>query len=235
MPGSVTKDSSGTKKTSLKQRIFLWTAANLSNIILRLLCKTVRIEIIGKEFFNQFHEKNEKFILAFWHGNMMIPLITHMDMGIYVLVSQHGDGEIIAVILKRLGNRLIRGSSTRGGSEALKEMLRKIKKENAGIAITPDGPKGPYRKMKTGAVVLAQRSDAPLIPMSAYTSSPKFLKSWDKFMFVKPFSKAVLIYGEPIYIERDLSEDEFEKQQNIVEERLKSLDEQAELYFKENR
>jgi len=190
----------------------------------------VRLEIVGEEHFDTLMRNGGRAIFAFWHGKMIIPLFRHINDGVYVLVSRHRDGEIIARILESLGCGLVRGSSTRGGAAALKEMIRLLRKPGI-VAITPDGPKGPRRRLKAGPVILAQSSGVPILPMSAYTSRPSFLKSWDRFLVVKPFVRCVLMYGEPIRIDRDLSPEEIEEKRAAVEQALYRLDEAAETYF----
>lgn len=218
------------KKMPNKQRFFLWLGSKIAGKTIRLLKYTVKIEIVGQEHFDGLMNNGGKAILAVWHGNMFIPIMEHIDSGINTLVSHHGDGEIIARILTSLGYGLVRGSSTRGGSDALKTMIRLFRKPGI-MAITPDGPTGPYRELKIGAVILAQSTGVPILPTSAYTSSPKFLKSWDKFLVVKPFTRCVLIYGKPIKIDRDETTEGLEEKQKLVEQSIRNLDQMAENYF----
>lgn len=218
------------KKMPNKQRFFLWLGSKVAGKIIKLLKYTVKFEIVGQEHFDGLMNNGGKAIFAVWHGNMVIPMMEHIGRGVNVLVSQHGDGEIIARILTSLGYGLVRGSSTRGGSEALKTMIRLFRKP-AIIAITPDGPKGPYRELKIGAVILAQSTGVSVLPMSAYTSSPKFLKSWDRFLFVKPFTRCLLIYGKPIKIDRDETTEGLEEKRKLVEQSIWNLDQMAENYF----
>ncbi|MCP4726178.1 MAG: lysophospholipid acyltransferase family protein [bacterium] len=235
MKTKIPADRQGTVKRSrkkkFKQKFFLWLGSNFGGLFLRVLKKTIRFTILGDEHFQKHFIENRKVIFALWHGNMFIPILHHIDKGVYALVSQHRDGEIIARVFTSLGFQNVRGSSTRGGSEAMKEMVR-IMKEGAGIAITPDGPKGPYRELKLGTVKLAQRSGAPVIPIGSSADRAKYFGSWDRFMVVKPFSKAVMIYGEPISIPRDLSEEELEEHRKLVEDKIKQSNELAENYFR---
>ena len=217
-------------KLPLKQRFYLWLSSHAAGKLIRLLKKTIRLTVVGDEYLRSLMENGGRAIFAFWHGNMIIPMMSYIDEGVVVLVSEHGDGEIIARVLKSLGCGLIRGSTTRSGSRALIEMTKMF--ESPGIiAITPDGPKGPYRELKSGAVILAQRTGVPILPMSTYTNRPKFLKSWDRFHLVKPFVKCVLMYGKPIKIERDLSSEKLEEKRRFVEQAIHELDHQAETFF----
>ena len=218
---------------TFKQRFYLWLGANVAGKLLRLLRKTVRLTVIGNENLQSVIDKGGKAIFVFWHGNMLIPMMRHMDDGIVVLVSEHGDGEILARMLKSLGHHLIRGSTTRGGARALKQMMKRFKSPGI-ISFTPDGPKGPYRVMKIGAVVLAHRTGVPIIPISAFTGKPRFLNSWDRFQLVKPFESCVLLYGKPITIEHQLSSEQLEEKRKSVEHTIHELDSQAEMYFRDH-
>ena len=109
----------------LKQRFFLWLSCNVAGRFIRLLKKTVKLTIIGDENLQKLINADGKAIFVVWHGNIIIPIMRHIDDGVVVLASEHGDGEIIANVLSSLGFDLIRGSTTRGGSRALKDMVKK--------------------------------------------------------------------------------------------------------------
>ncbi|NVM01289.1 MAG: tetraacyldisaccharide 4'-kinase [Candidatus Helarchaeota archaeon] len=191
---------------------------------------TIRFELLGTNYLNTIIERREGCIPVFWHGEMMIPMMYHTDKGFYVLVSRHRDGEIIARILKGLGYNLIRGSSTKGGKKVFLEMVSLLRVNNV-VAVTPDGPRGPYRKFKIGAVSLAQKSGCPIIPIFICAKNRKVLKSWDKFIIVKPFSKCVISYGEPIYIEENLEKDDLEKFSKELENKILLKNKEIEKHF----
>ncbi len=216
-------------KKSIKFRLFLFMAGYIAPLYIRFLKFSTKFEIINEEYIIQLKEENKPFLLTFWHGNMLIPMMMQIGNHFYTLVSQHGDGEIITKALKGLGYDSIRGSSTRGGKEALKEMIR-LGKEGARIAITPDGPKGPFRELKMGAVVFSQRSGIPILPVSGQAIRAKNLKSWDKFLLVKPFSRAVNIYGKPVYVDKALKGEELEKKRAQIESIIHDLDKQADAW-----
>ena len=215
----------------LKQRFFLWLSYNVAGRFIRLLKKTVRLTIIGDENLQTLINDGGKAIFIVWHGNIIIPIMRHIDEGVVILVSEHADGEIVANILSSLGFDLVRGSTTRGGPRALKDMMKRFKSPGI-IGMTPDGPKGPYRELKIGAVILSQRTGVPIIPISAYTSRPKFLNSWDKFHFIRPFVHCVLIYGKPVSIERGLTDSQLEEKRLELEKAVHEVDNLAENFFK---
>ena len=137
-------------------------------------------------------------IYAFWHNRMLIPIYTHRNQLIHVLISQHKDGEFIARVVKRLGFGTIRGSSRRGGMKALIKAVAISKKYD--IAITPDGPTGPKEIVKDGVLYLAYKTGKPIIPGIFLVKSRWELHSWDNFMIPKPFSPVKMIYGKPIFV-----------------------------------
>jgi lysophospholipid acyltransferase (LPLAT)-like uncharacterized protein len=138
----------------------------------------------------------------------MLPLIhLHRGEGVVILASEHGDGEYISRIAARMGLGASRGSSTRGGEKGLRGLLRSLQ-EGTTVAITPDGPRGPARKLKKGALVAGQLSGAALVPISVEASSSWRLSSWDRFVIPKPFARIRVEYGGPWKLSRDAGDAE---------------------------
>jgi lysophospholipid acyltransferase (LPLAT)-like uncharacterized protein len=136
---------------------------------------------------------------------------------IAVIVSQHRDGEIISRMVEGIGYRTIRGSSTRGGSEALHEFARAAS-EGHSLAITTDGPQGPPRQCKPGAVLAAARTGFPVVPAAAAAVHAWTFNSWDRFFIPKPGSIVYLSYGEPLYVPPNISGDSVGEWQTRVTE-----------------
>jgi len=146
------------------------------------------------------------------------------------LVSPSEDGEIIAQIVTRWGYKALRGSSSHSIIKAWNEMKKEL--ENGGeLIIVPDGPKGPGRKMKPGAVKLAKETGAYLVPFTFSSSKRKTLKSWDSFLIPKPFTRFVAIYGNPIFVESNLNKEELKIKRQEVEESMLELDHEADSHF----
>lgn len=139
-------------------------------------------------------------IFTIWHGEMLAALWHHRREGITVLVSEHGDGEIIARVAEALGFRTVRGSTSRGAGRALLGMSRTVQ-GGGDAAFTPDGPRGPARKFAPGALIVAQRTGAPVIALAVSPSRSWRLKSWDRFMIPKPFARIRIAYGDPAYLD----------------------------------
>jgi lysophospholipid acyltransferase (LPLAT)-like uncharacterized protein len=221
----------GTAPLPFKKRLVFWLATRLGWLLILALGHLTRIRFAGREHFEWLRENNKPFIFCIWHGKILIPIFVHRNQNVHAMVSRHVDGEMIAQTLHRLGIRTIRGSSTRGAPRATVEMIRALKRGTV-CAIMPDGPKGPRHVFKPGAITMAQKSGAYLLPFTFACSNPfRFAKSWDRFTLPLPFSQSVAIYGEPIAVPADLPEEAFENFRLMVEGKMLELEKDAEMYF----
>ena len=184
-------------------------AGHLGRCLLASYFPLVRCEREGMEHLLQFRRQRKPVIFVFWHGHLLPLVHYHRNEGIVVLVSEHKDGEYIARVILRHGFGTARGSSTRGGVKGLKAILRAAREERD-MAFTPDGPKGPRHEFKRGALLAAQLTGLPLIPVAVGADRAWYLKSWDRFMIPKPFSALRIRYGEPRWITRDATEEVLE-------------------------
>ena len=215
----------------LKKRLLFWLATRLGWLVILALGHLTRLRFIGREHYDWLRANNKPFIFCIWHGKILIPIFVHRRENVHAMVSLHTDGEMIAQTLHRLGVRTIRGSSTRGAQRAAVEMIRALKRGTI-CAIMPDGPKGPRHAFKAGAITMAQKSGAYLLPLTfACSNAYRFEKSWDRFMLPLPFSQSAAIYGEPIAVPADLTDNEFEKFRLRVEGKMLELEQYAEGYF----
>ena len=166
-------------------------------VIIYVVGRTLRIrEINGASWKNL----NTGVVFAFWHGEQFVPFYVHKKQNVAIMSSLSKDGEIQAGILQRFGYIPVRGSSSRGAERALVEMIRHMKKGRS-TAYAVDGPRGPLHEIKPGAVYTALKSGCPLIPVSGSAQIYKiFSKAWDKYELPLPFTRAVIAYGEPIYV-----------------------------------
>ncbi len=194
--------------------------------LIRLLAFTIRIDDEPKGF----NEKAKTYhaLYAFWHCMMLIPAYVGRKSKIQVLISQHSDGEYIARVIQRLGFGVIRGSTTRGGMRAVKALVDKIR-EGYSVAITPDGPRGPRFVVQPGSIYLGKKTQLPIIPTVVGLSSYWALPSWDKFRIPKPFSRALMLYGEPIHIPPNLSDEDMERYRLSLEQTMINMAERADM------
>lgn len=207
--------------------IIPWLAACL----LRCLYRLLRVTHINPGVPEGCLARSERGIVAFWHGRLLMMPFLFPEQPRVILISQHRDGEYISRIAERLGSSVIRGSATRGGLRAFKQMMKALK-EGYHVVITPDGPKGPREKVKPGVIELAKLSGAPIVPVSFSASRGRALKSWDAFFLPFPFCRAVYVWGDPIYVEPTATKAEAAKYQDLLEERLGLLTMKADEYVK---
>lgn len=159
----------------------------------------------------------ERFLYAFWHEGLLGPM--KLQAPIKMLISLHADGELIAQVAGWLGFGTIRGSTSKGGCQALLEMIR-TQDEAVHLGITPDGPRGPRRVLQRGAVLVAASTGLPIVPVGvAYSRCWRF-KSWDRFGVPYPFSTLVGVVGVPIKVPDDIDRQGMDAWRDLVENRL---------------
>ncbi len=167
---------------------------------------TIRVERLHFEHYRNLKARGVPILFALWHGRMFLSIQAHRGEGIVTMASQSRDGELIARWLERNSFVVVRGSTTRGGSHALREMVRLVR-SGRHAALTVDGPRGPARVVQPGAVQLARLTGAWILPITSSCSKPRFLASWDRYLLPYPFSRAVVAYGEPFPIPQDMTDE----------------------------
>jgi lysophospholipid acyltransferase (LPLAT)-like uncharacterized protein len=194
---------------------------------IRLVHRTNRWTVAGGEAPRRLLAEGRMFIGAFWHGRMlMIPLAWARMAPMNMLISAHRDGRIIADAVAYFGIDAIAGSTRRGGSAALRNMLKKLR-EGACVAITPDGPRGPAMRVTTGIVNAARLAQAPIVPITYATSRRRILGTWDRFHIALPFGRGIFLWGEPIEIAAEADDVEIERIRRLVESRMVAMVEEA--------
>jgi lysophospholipid acyltransferase (LPLAT)-like uncharacterized protein len=194
--------------------------------IISALCKSLKINRINDEAIKNLKSRNQNFVLAFWHGTMLLPWYLHGSPDFAGLTSQSKDGDLLAKILRKWKYKVIRGSSNVGGDEALDTMID-LSKNKYSIAITPDGPRGPQHKFKAGAVITAKKTNIPVVLAGVGFKRKKILKNWDQFEIPYFFSKAKIVYSYPIYVNSNITYEETSSVILICEEKLNELQRQA--------
>jgi len=170
-----------------------WLLSLLARLYIRFLGLTSRVTVKGGSRYQG------PAVYALWHRQEVLMIHLHRNQGLCGLVSKSKDGEYMARILLGMGFNVIRGSTTTGGSEALRALIRAVR-GGYSIAVTPDGPKGPIFKVQPGVVYIAQKAGVPIIPAACALSSKKILRSWDKYQFPLPFGRIEAVYGAPFHI-----------------------------------
>ncbi|MBI1832751.1 MAG: lysophospholipid acyltransferase family protein [Planctomycetes bacterium] len=204
-----------------------WVAF-LVAIVIRVWISTVsfRYRPFGPRLAPVDDEPRGPFLYVFWHENILVPCFQFARPDILVLISQHADGEVIAQVCKHMGFGTVRGSSTRGGMKAMREMIRAAKTCN--IAVMPDGPRGPRRHVEPGVIFLAAKTGLPIVVMGIGHDRPWRLNTWDQFVLPRPFSQAVMVSFDPIHIPANATKAELEQYRQQVEKALNDATDYAE-------
>lgn len=210
-------------KQWLLTRLAPWPGA----VFVKLLWKTLGVTYIRREVPKSLHDFGKPYIMAFWHGTLLMMIYGYVGDRLTFLVSWHRDGELVTRVMGHFGIQATRGSSTRGGAKALQQILRKIR-EGYDVAFTPDGPKGPARKAQLGIVQAARLAGVPIVPVGFAAARCKRLKSWDAFAIPWPFTRIAFCYGEPVTVPKSATEAELEVRRRQVEEGLEAATREAE-------
>lgn len=197
----------------------------LGKLILGVWTKSARLTVIGEDRYRELRNQNKPVILLVWHGRLLVVPYLFKKRGILALISPSEDGEILARIVSGWG-KVLRGSSSHSIVKAWGVMRKELDKGGE-VIIVPDGPKGPNRKMKLGALKLSQQSGAYLVPFTFAASRKKTLNSWDSFLIFYPFTRVVALFGDPIVVNPKLRGDDLEKERQRIEQILLQLDDKA--------
>ncbi len=187
---------------SIKDKLLLGVAPWLAAKVIALLHRALRPETIGDDSLKRLWGEGRPVILAFWHDQLLLMVKGYRGPGSKVLISASQDGELIARTMGYFKIGAVRGSSSRGGRAALREMIA-LSREPHDLAFTPDGPKGPRHVAKSGVAQLAKVSARPVVPMAFACSNGHRFQSWDRFLFPYPWGRAVYSFGEPLLYEHD--------------------------------
>lgn len=206
---------------TFKQRVVIRIGGFVFASLIRAIGKTLRFEVSGKESFDEVEKQGLQPIHVFWHDRIVSGTYFFRDRKILVLSSTSFDSEYTARCIQRFGFGVIKGSSTRGGIQALVGMIRAMR-AGYSTAFTLDGPKGPRYVAKSGPVLLAKKSGCPMVPFVLEPKQFWTINSWDKLQIPKPFAKVKIFVGEPIYVKSDAKDEVLEQKR---EELQNSLDE----------
>lgn len=221
-----------------RQRLKYALLSAILKLIVRTLWSTCRVtHIVGEENVERVTGENKAFIPCYWHQQIIFGawyMYRLLQRGIKIgfLVSPSKDGEIAASVIKSWGGTVIRGSETRTGAQAMRDMYNLIAKDKVSPAINTDGPQGPLHVFKVGDLMLSQFTQAPLLPLAYAASSAWYLNSWDRFMIPKPFARIAIVIGEPFTTPKGLRAEDLEPQRLQMENALKDLTRQAEALLK---
>ena len=185
-------------RQSRRKRVEVAAIATLGYPVVRALCATWKVKVSGAEHIDAIAQAGHHPIIALWHGRILAATPYFQRRGIVAMASENFDGEWIARLLGKFGYGAARGSTSRGGPMALRELVKQVKAH--GVAFTLDGPRGPAEVAQPGAVWLAKATGNPLLPFHSEAASSWTLKSWDRTQIPKPFTTVAMAIGQPIYV-----------------------------------
>lgn len=206
----------------LKKKIQRWLITRFLTVLIRITGHTARVRHINKEVLKDVLKEYGSVIVATWHHNIYFSIWLLRKQDLTALISSSEDGEAIYDVFSHFGYQAVRGSTTRGGVPALKQLI-KLLEQNTSVAITPDGPLGPPEKIQSGVVLLAKYSGVPIIPWHYEASQQWRLNSWDKHKIPKPFASIVESFGKPFHVPKELKSEEVPAFCEKLEATLKEL------------
>lgn len=215
----------------IRNRLLLRLIGMAGSLVLRAWIGSLRREII---FQSPEHNPlsdacTHNQAIVIWHENLLLAAYLLAKVKQYTIISNSNDGEYIARIVEQCGLKVIRGSSSRGAVTAVRKLIRAaVSGERVHIGITTDGPRGPRRHLKPGAVYLASKAGMVVMPVGIAFDRPWRAKSWDQFALPRPFSRAVAVGAPPIHLGNNLSREELARVQQQVQETLDRVQAEAE-------
>jgi lysophospholipid acyltransferase (LPLAT)-like uncharacterized protein len=202
-----------------RQTVFFGAAAAA---LIRAIAMTWRTERVDVHYHAEARKLGANIIYAFWHGRLLPLLQAHRNESIHVLASRHRDGERLGQVIRHFGYGHVRGSSTRGGARAIRELAAVIAGGND-IGLTVDGPRGPIHVAKPGAVQVAKLTGAAIIPLTSASVRHREFTSWDRFQLPYPLSRVQVRYGPPLVVPRDADDDTVEAIRAQLEDTLNTI------------
>jgi lysophospholipid acyltransferase (LPLAT)-like uncharacterized protein len=207
---------------SVRERFEMVALSIVGSVVIRCLGYSWRISDVGRESVARAREHFPNVIYAFWHGRLLPLSFTHRNRAIQVLASEHRDGERLGQVIRRLGFGHVRGSSTRGGTRAILDLVEKLK-AGFDLGITVDGPRGPKYVVKPGPIQIAKMSGAAVVPITTASKRHKTFTSWDAFELPYPFTEVIVRRGEPVIVPSDADADMIEEKRLELERELNAI------------
>ena len=214
-----------------KDPFWVKLAGVLLSVYMRCLYYSSRKSFHDAHYLTQFFETEQSTILAAWHNRNVLSPFAYLSQrprhrNLVPIASASKDGGLAAWAMWGLGLRCVRGSSSRGGAKALKQMIRVVR-EGKDLAFTPDGPRGPLHHVHEGVLMAAKMTGAPIIPLTFDAKRKTRLRSWDGLIVPKPFTRLNFVYGEPVWVPRKASSEDLQEYAEVLQKRLIELGEKA--------
>jgi len=208
------------------RRLAIRAAGMLFYVLIRVIGSTVRVETSGQQILDAIRGSGRLPIYAVWHDRIFLGTYLLRDSHAVFLTAPSFDGEYIARFLQRFGYGVVRGSSTRGGGRGLVEMIRGMRR-GLEMGFTVDGPKGPRYQVKPGILMLAKKTGNPIVPFTVAAEHFWTIDSWDRLQIPRPFTRAKLIYSDPIEVPADATDAETDMKLGELQSALDELTERG--------
>jgi lysophospholipid acyltransferase (LPLAT)-like uncharacterized protein len=201
--------------------------AGLAAGLISLMKATTRWQTVNGTAAEAAWKGEKPVIAAFWHNRLaLVPVCWPSPEPFHMLISSHPDGRLIANTIAHFGFSSVPGSSTRGGGEALRNLVRHLK-GGASVGVTPDGPRGPRMRANDGVLALGRLAGVPVVPVSVSVSNRIVLGTWDHLIVPLPFGRGAIVWGEPIVVPRDADDEAMNALRLKLEDALNTVSAQA--------
>lgn len=217
----------------MKRGWFQWVIAFLMSVMILIVYLTTYKKFKGRQILRRFRNKPAIFVV--WHGRVMMlpPYVRMVGVNGYAVTSRHRDGRMVGKMLRIFGLKSILGTKYEGATNVLRQGVRRLR-EGKSIMISPDGPDGPSLRVQGGALYFAKMTGAPIIPICFTSNNAWFQNRWDRCLVVPPFSRVDIAVGDPIYIDKSASLEEFESVrknlEDIMVKQLRDMDAKYNLF-----
>ncbi len=206
----------------MKLRVHPGIASRLGALFIRAVGATWRVEWRGVERLERARSLSKQVVFGFFHGRLLVLSYTHRGRSVQVLASHHADGDLMGKTIERLGFGHLKGSTSRGGAAALRD-LAGVLREGLDVGLTIDGPRGPRGVVQQGAVELGRMTGSAVVPVSNAARPRRLFRSWDRFQLPYPFARVVVAYGEPFVVPEGAGPGEREELRLRLERGLREL------------
>ncbi len=216
-----------------KFRLLLSILPSLFYYFSSALYRSCRIEVFGREN-DVFLQEGKPLLYVSWHQGLLYYVHHFRKRHGVIMVSRSKDGELIARTLKRFGLMSARGSSSRGGKDALNTMIEMINRTSCSAGLVADGPRGPFGDAKIGIIKIARETGLPLVPVMVWAKWKIQFNSWDKTLLPLPFTRLVFFYEKPILVPADATSEQMEQARKDLTDTLNRMHREARAYFGES-
>lgn len=197
-------------------------APRVAHAYIRFLRATMRLEYRNREALARARAAAGSYIVTFWHSRFVMMPYCYPDKRLVILSSRHRDSRMLADVMRRFGLTQAWGSSSEGGAAGMRDVLRRIR-DGFDVGITPDGPRGPRRRVQPGVIAMARLSGKPIVPVAFSAKPARRLGSWDRTLLPLPFGRGLFVYGEPLTVAREADAAGREEARRTLEQELDRL------------